>query len=409
MRIALVSFDADPIGVPDSPSGPASCVGELAVALTEAGHGVTIFARRSARDVPDVAAPRPGLWIRYLAAGPAEPLEGPRAVAAMPQLAKHLTRLWRSDAPDVVHSHGWMSGLAAVAAVRDQGLPLVQTFLGLGRVEPDRMGPSATRGRVSAEQVVALRADRVLAASEADAFELARMGVPRRSVSVVPRGVDVDAFDPDGPALRRRSLRPRLVAAGSLRRAGGVDDVIRALTSVPDVELLVAGGGPARDGGPDPDLVRLHDLARRVGLGARVRLLGPVPSSTMPALLRSADTVVDAPWFSAFGSVLLEAMACRRPVVATAVGGVRDIVADQITGLLVPPRRPDVLARALRALLTEATMPEAYGIAGRDRVLACYAWSRIATATAAAYRQVVAVREKAAAGSGPALAGPRGP
>lgn len=410
MRIALVSFDADPITVSDSPCGPASCVGDLAVALAEAGHGVTIVARRTARDVPEVATPRPGLWIRYLAAGPPEPLGGSRSVAVMPRLARHLAQLWRSDAPDVVHSHGWMSGLASVAAVRERGLPLVQTFLGLGRLERDQVGgAAATRSRVSAEQVVALRADRVLAASEADAFELVRMRVPRRSVSVVPRGVDVDMFDPDGPALRRRSLRPRLVTAGSLRRAGGVDDVIRALPSVPDAELLVAGGRPPAGGGPDPDLVRLHHLALRVGVGARVRLLGPVQRSTMPALLRSADTVVDAPWFTAFGSVLLEAMACRRPVVATAVGGVRDIVADQITGLLVPPRRPDELARTLRAVLSEATMPEAYGIAGRDRVLARYAWPRIATATAAAYGQVVEGHAEAAAGSGQAMAGPRGP
>jgi glycosyltransferase involved in cell wall biosynthesis len=188
-----------------------------------------------------------------------------------------------------------------------------------------------------------------------------------------------------------------------------VDDVIRALPSVPDAELLVAGGRAAAGGGPDPDLVRLYHLARRVGVGTRVRLLGPVQRSSMPALLRSADTVVDAPWFTAFGSVLLEAMACRRPVVATAVGGVRDIVADQITGLLVPPRRPDELARTLRAVLTEATMPEAYGIAGRDRILARYAWPRIATATAAAYCQVVEGHAEAAAGSGQAMAGPRSP
>jgi glycosyltransferase involved in cell wall biosynthesis len=119
-----------------------------------------------------------------------------------------------------------------------------------------------------------------------------------------------------------------------------------------------------------------------------------VSRTDVPALLRSADAVVCVPWYEPFGIVPLEAMACGRPVVASAVGGIQDTVVDQVTGLLVPPRRPDALSSALRDLLASPTMGAAYGIAGRDRVLARYGWERVAAATAQVYSEVVAARRK---------------
>jgi D-inositol-3-phosphate glycosyltransferase len=79
-------------------------------------------------------------------------------------------------------------------------------------------------------------------------------------------------------------------------------------------------------------------------------------------------------------------------VVASAVGGIQDTVVDQVTGLLVPPRRPDALAAALRTMLATPTRALAYGIAGRDRVLARYGWDRVADCTLAVYEEVVAER-----------------
>ena len=124
----------------------------------------------------------------------------------------------------------------------------------------------------------------------------------------------------------------------------------------------------------------------------RVRLLGAVARPDVPALLRSAEAVVCVPWYEPFGIVPLEAMACGRPVVASAVGGIQDTVVDQVTGLLVPPRRPDAVAAALRTLLATPTRALAFGIAGRDRVLARYGWDRIADCTLAVYEEVLAER-----------------
>src|SRR5699024_813024 len=101
----------------------------------------------------------------------------------------------------------------------------------------------------------------------------------------------------------------------------------------------------------DPEARRLRALAAERGVADRLVLHGRVDREALPALLRSADAVVCAPWYEPFGIVPLEAMACGVPVVATAVGGQTDSVVDGVTGALVPPRDPDALAATLRGLL----------------------------------------------------------
>jgi glycosyltransferase involved in cell wall biosynthesis len=94
------------------------------------------------------------------------------------------------------------------------------------------------------------------------------------------------------------------------------------------------------------------------------------------------------PWYEPFGIVPLEAMACSRPVVGSAVGGLLDTVVPGVTGELVPPRRPDLLATVLRDLLADPTRRERYGAAGRTRVRRLYGWQRVAADTEQVYAHV---------------------
>jgi glycosyltransferase involved in cell wall biosynthesis len=373
---------------------------ELSTALAAAGHEVTVWTRRADDRTPDAVPLRPGLTVRTVTAGPAAPVPKDRLVPHLPEFARALGAGWAEQPPDVVHAHYWMSGMTAVSAAAALDLPVVQTFHALGSVKRRHQGADDTSppGRVAAERAVACRVDRVVATCTDEVFELARLGAPRRRITVVPCGVDTDVFSPDGPA-HPRSGRPRLVVVGRLVRRKGVDEVIAALRRLPEAELLVAGG-PVGSAGTDPvaaldddpDARRLQQAAAAAGVADRVRLLGAVARADVPALLRSADAVVCVPWYEPFGIVPLEAMACGRPVVASAVGGIQDTVVDQVTGLLVPPRRPDVLAMALRRLLATPTQALAFGIAGRDRVLARYGWDRIADCTLAVYEEVLAQR-----------------
>jgi glycosyltransferase involved in cell wall biosynthesis len=390
MRISMVSEHASPLaalGGADA-GGQNVHVLELSSALADAGHEVTVWTRRDAASLPDVVPLRRGVVVRHVTAGPAEALPKDHLVPHLPAFTRELETAWAQDRPDVVHAHFWMSGMVALAAAAGR-MPVVQTFHALGVVKRRHQGSDDTspEGRVRAELAVARQADRVLATCTDEVFELARMGAPRRRMTVVPCGVDTSAFTPDGPVAERGD-RPRLVSIGRLVRRKGVDEVIEALRRLPSAELVVAGG--AGDG--DPDAARLRECASRAGVEDRVDLIGPVDRPDVPALLRSADAVVCVPWYEPFGIVPLEAMACGRPVVASAVGGIQDTVVDEVTGLLVPPRRPDALAAALRDLLGSATRAAAFGIAGRDRVLARYGWERVAAATEAVYEDVIDAR-----------------
>jgi D-inositol-3-phosphate glycosyltransferase len=390
-NVHLVSEHASPLAEPGGPDagGQNVHVRELATALAATGHDVTVWTRRDRADLPDVVPLAPGVRVGLLTAGPPRPLPKDELAVHVPALADGLRQAWSVDRPDVVHAHFWMSGLAALAAARELRIPVVQTFHALGAVKRrhQRGEDSSPAQRITAERAIARGADRVIATCSDEVFELARMGVPRGRTAVVPCGVNLDLFSPAGPTTPR-TARPRLVSVGRLVRRKGVDETIEALALVPDAELVVAGGA----GRSDPDVARLVALAAAHGVSHRVRFLGPVARADLPALFRSADAVVCAPWYEPFGIVPLEAMACGRAVVATAVGGLTDTVVDGVTGRHVPPRQPRALAVALAELLRSPALIEAYGAAGRDRAVSRYSWSRIAAATADVYRMVIEER-----------------
>jgi glycosyltransferase involved in cell wall biosynthesis len=313
----------------------------------------------------------------------------------MDEFGANLARSWHDDPPDVVHAHFWMSGLATLRALEDlPRIPSVQTFHALGVVKRRHQGADDTSPviRIETEGSIARRVDRVIATCADEVFELIRMGVPRKQVSVVPCGVDIDALRPlpSGPPTAGRK-RHRVVVLGRLVPRKGVDDVVRAIAEIPGTELVIAGGPPAAALDADPDARRLRALARECGVADRVRLLGGVDRDQVVSVLRSADVVACVPWYEPFGIVPLEAMACGVPVVAAAVGGLTDTVVDGLTGLHVPPRDPAAVARAVSALLADPVGRAAMGAAGRERAVGRYGWARIAEQTADIYGRLLDV------------------
>jgi glycosyltransferase involved in cell wall biosynthesis len=274
----------------------------------------------------------------------------------------------------------------------------VQTFHALGTVKRRHQGTADTSPaeRLRLEAAVGRSVDRVVATCTDEVSELVRMGVPRASVDVVPCGVDLTLFTEHGPALPRSGLR-RLVTIGRLVERKGVQTVIEALAGLGGTELVVAGGPDPARVDADPEVRRLRAVAHRHGVADRVDFLGRVLREDVPALLRSADVVVTMPWYEPFGITPLEAMACGRPVVASAVGGLTDTVVDGVTGLLVPPRRPDLLASALQSLLADPLRLEGFGHAAADRVRVRYGWDRVAADTQRVYERVLDQRSAPAA------------
>jgi glycosyltransferase involved in cell wall biosynthesis len=282
-----------------------------------------------------------------------------------------------------------MSGICALNAAPDT-VPVLQTYHALGTVKRRHQGDADTspRCRLVAERRIAEDAAHIIATSSDEVFELRRMGAESRSISVIPCGVDLDRFTPDGPA-ELRSGRPRIVCVSRFVERKGLDDVVRALPQLPDYELVIAGGPAGDQLDRDPVARGLRAVAEAAGVADRLSLRGSIGRDAVPALLRSADVVCCTPWYEPFGIVPLEAMACGVPVVATAVGGLIDTVVHGVTGLHVPPRRPDAIADAVASIADRPELRDELGAAGRARAEARYGWPRIGAASLDIYRAVL--------------------
>jgi glycosyltransferase involved in cell wall biosynthesis len=394
MRIAMVCAERD------------SSADDLARHLAKAQHEVTVFRRddgaggaepqtwsESASDADplelDEGAPvRTGgrLVEVLIPAGPRRPLDAEESLEHMAAFGHALADEWGAVTPNVIHAHGWTSGIAAQVGARPLGLPIAQSFTELGLVRRRHLGDADTSPvtRIRLERSLAIAAARVLARSSDEVFELFRMGVPHRHSTVLPCGVDPDVFSRDGSAdaaVERIGPGLRIVGVGPLTVDRGHDAVIRAVAAVPASHLILATTDPEGS-----DAQRLRAVAREAHVADRLHIT--TWPDDLPAFFRSADLAAIPSWFDPSGLQVLQAMACGTPVLASAVGAHIDIVVDGITGTLTPPRQIEPIAAALRRLSDDPFSLQSMGIAGSDRAQHRFAWTRVAQETLRVYRAI---------------------
>jgi len=190
----------------------------------------------------------------------------------------------------------------------------------------------------------------VVTVSESLRTELIRMGVPADRVRTLRNGVDLVRFSPGDRAAARQSLgltALTLLSVGRLVPGKGHALVVQALEQIPEAELVVVGDGPERNA--------IEEAVKAGGLMGRVRFTGALPHAKLVEYYRAADVMVLASASEGMPNVVLEALACGTPVVATAVGGIPEIL-DRSVGRVVASREPPQIAAAINEL--RASMPE---------------------------------------------------
>jgi glycosyltransferase involved in cell wall biosynthesis len=253
---------------------------------------------------------------------------------------------------DVIDAHYlYPDAVAASRVAAVLGKPFVATARGSDVNLIAQQYPAARRQILSALRT----AYRVITVSSALREALLGLGLASEHVTVLRNGVDLELFKPIAAEQARRELGlgsgPLVASVGNLVPGKGHDIVIEAATLLPEVTVLVVG-----DGGQRVSLTRLAD---RLGVAGRVRFLGSVPQARLRAVYSAADALALASAREGWPNVLLEAMACGTPVVATNVGGIPEIVTKPEVGRVVRDRSGAAFAEALRSILERVGSREA--------------------------------------------------
>ena len=311
----------------------------------------------------------------------------------------------RVDA-DVVHSHTWYVALAGLLVRALFDIPLVVTLHSLEPFRPWKVEQLGRGHEVSswAERAAVESADRVIAVSaQMREDALAHFSIDADRVRVIHNGVDAGAFrrTERRDALDRHGIRaPYVLFVGRISEQKGIFHLLEAAASLPrNVQLVLCASTPDTP-----------ELGARLGAAVaqlpRVRWLNAMlPREDVVQLYSHAALFVCPSVYEPFGLINLEAMACGTPVVASAVGGIREVVVHDETGWLVPPADPPALAAAMRAALAQPERAAAFGRAGRQRVESQFSWERIAERTLEVYREAIAAHRAVPARYQPTLHG----
>lgn len=416
LQVAFLSEHASPTAVlgGQDAGGQNVYVDEVSRELARRGCAVDVFTRRDLADAPDTVDWAPGVRVVNLAAGPARPLLKDDLWPLMPEFRNAFLRfaVRENRRYDVVHGNFWMSGWVATELRRLLGTPVVQIFHAMGKTKRHHQGAADTSPdqRIAVELRVVAEVDRLIAQCPSERAELVdHYAADPGRVAVIPSAVNVDTFRPVPRAEARRRIGlegdgPVVVYVGRMLPRKDVRNVVRALallgewTDLPVRLLLVGGETTEPDPAMTPEIGELRRLAAELGVAERVIFTGKRQPSELRDYYCAGDVAVTTPWYEPFGLTPLEAMACGRPVVGSAVGGIAYTVRDGETGYLVPPRDPAALAERLLQLLGYPELRERMGATARRRVEREFTWSTVAERTEALYRSVLAGRQGSSAG-----------
>jgi len=403
MRIALFTNEYPPYVYGGAGVHVEYLARELA-ALEGRAHQVDVFSFGDQRES------RENLSVHGIMSGTAFDARDPRHSRLLDALLRNLEMVSAVEAPDIVHCHTWYSHFAGLLARPLSGAPLVLTTHSLEPHRPwkeEQLG-SAYHATTWIERTAYQNADGVIAVSSAMKADVESLyGVAPERVRVIHNGIDPEEYRPreDAELMARWGIdseQPTVLFVGRITRQKGILHLVRAIRHMdPGTQVVLCAGAPDT---PEigEEMRRLVEDARREAGGALVWISDMLPKREIIALYSQASVFVCPSIYEPFGIINLEAMACETPVVASAVGGIPEIIVPGETGLLVPfeavgggsaePRDPEGfskdLADAINELMRSPERRAGMGRASRERVLAHFSWRRIAEQTLAFYREL---------------------
>jgi len=363
---------------PPKSAGTGNYVHNISRKLVEKGHKVSLITRGSANRARREAVD--GIKVFRVPFIPIYPFHVSLHGMLVNRLVKSL-----EPGLTLIHSHIPFPPLVRTS------LPTVTTVHDNMKIELDeheRWSPYSVAERLHSiieyrlEVEVLKSSDRITAVSKSAARELKKYGLDPEEIVVIGNGVDERIFCPN---QNKMCAKRYVLYAGRLSSGKGLFDLMKCAKLVcdvhRDVEFVIAGNGPL--------LGKLVEEARRMGLQGRVTFLGEAKRDELIRLYQNATIHVIPSHYEAMPTVLLEAMSCGLPVVATAVGGSSEVVSSGVNGLLVPSKTPEEMARAISQLLEDDVLRKKIGRAARETIEGFYTLDKISEKVLDCYRSVI--------------------
>ncbi len=394
--VAMLSVHTSPLDKPGcnkDAGGMNVYIHELARELGNSQVTIDIFTRQTNTHQPHIVQLTPNVRVIHVKAGPTSPIFKHDLHRYLPDFTQHIEEFRRQEAIryDVLHSHYWLSGMAAMPLAQRWDIPHVTMLHTLGHLKqlanPNQPEPSL---RLEMERLLIQRADRIIASTYDERQQMIRhCGATPRQVQVIPCGVDLERFFPQDRQRARQKLGlkqhlPVLLYVGRLDPFKGPDVLLQAAAMMEEeAQVLIVGGKLSGD----KELDQLRELARRLKISQRVHFLGARPQQELPMIYSAADATVVPSYHESFGLVAVESLACSTPVVATRAGGLVTVVRHGETGYLVQ-RCPGFFAERLDSLLHDPEVLAQMRAVARPSVLQ-YSWKHVATQMLDVYEDVI--------------------
>lgn len=409
-RVAMLSVHTCPLATlgGKETGGMNVYVRDLSRELGRRGIAVDCFTRLQNPDLPRISHKLgPNCRVIHVPAGPQAPYDKNRVVDHLPEFVSGILNQAQREGVryDVLHSHYWLSGLAARELQRTWNAPIIQMFHTLGHMKNSvASNPHEweTERRIEGEAEVMGFADRLVAATPLERAQMVWLyGAEVGKIEVVPCGVDLSLFQPISQHKAKEKLglpmeRCVILFVGRIEPLKGIDTLLRAISLIApempcwqdELSVIIIGGAPgAGQAQVNAEMARLKALRAQLGIEDLVTFLGAKDQDTLGYYYASSEMVVMPSHYESFGMVALEAMACGTPVVASKVGGLAFNVQDGETGFLVPDGDAEALAEKIRLLLKDRDLRAKLGrqaIAWAQR----YGWTVVADQITDLYEQV---------------------
>ncbi len=383
-RVAIISLHTSPLTQPGSgdSGGMNVYVRELVSSLSQAGIDCVTYTRADREGLAPEVVVEPGHRVVHIEAGPHHLPKEALGDVIEEFTEGVLAHLESIGGADLVHANYWLSGMVGHRIKHALDIPFVMTFHTMARVKAEMGDPEPISRDVAEAQIVACSDAICVSCEEEEQLFRNHYGDPAGRVEIIAPGVEHALFAPGDRGGARDALGidpqvPMLVFVGRIQPLKGPDVAVRALHLVTqtdsgrDAVLYIIGGSSGAEG--DAEVALVEGLVDDLGLGSQVVFVPPQPHHILSTYYRAADVVVVPSRSESFGLVALEAAACGIPVVASAVGGLLSLVDHDVTGVLVPDRRPEHFAAAIVEILSDPLRAAAMSGMAADRA-SRYTW-----------------------------------